>query len=750
MRRFLFPLLVGCFVLPLLLMRLSQADEETKPAAHETPAADTNPAAASVEELARRVRDSVVMVTVTGRKGEGQHVGAGFCISQDGLIATNQHVIGSGRAIEVQFADGRTVAATEVYASDRNLDLALIRVAEKLPPLELADSDLVNPGAAVIVIGNPHGLKHSVVSGVVSGRRVFDGLKMLQLAIPVEPGNSGGPVLDMQGRVLGIVTRKSAVSDNLGFAIEINTLKKLVEQPNPISMANWLTIGKLDPKRWQPLFGADWRRRGGQLNVTDAGQGFGGRSLCLWSETPPEIPYEVGVFVRLDDEAGAAGLVFHADGGDRHFGFYPSNGNLRLVRFDGPNVLTWNILENAPAPHYRPNDWNHLKVRIEKDRILCYVNDRLTFTSTDRGLSGGQVGLAKFRQTEAAFKRFQLAKTVALSQPSAEKQAALGDVIDALPPIEELVSDSLTPLVDDAAAGAEALRRRAKDLEKQAAAFRRIANEVRAKFVARQLAALFQQEEKKVELDRAALLVAALDEEDLDIESYLEELDRMSGEAVEKLAPAADDAAKIAALNNYLFVQNGYHGNRFSYYHRANSYLDRVIDDREGLPITLAVMYLELARRLDLNVEGVGLPGHFVVRWIPREGPPQLLDIFAGGKELSDAEADNIIAGAGLAHQKETLLKNADKKSILLRMLNNLLAVAQGKKDNEAVLRYLEAKLAIAPDAFRDRGLRAFVRYETDRRQGAIADLEKILEQQPPELDLHRIRDLRDAWLQQP
>src|ERR1700736_979903 len=82
----------------------------------------------------------------------------------------------------------------------------------------------------------------------------------------------------------------------------------------------------------------------------------------------PAVPYEVAVTVRLDDESGAAGLIFHADGGDKHYGFYPSGGQLRLTRFEGPDVLTWKILNQEASPHYKPGDWNTLKVRIEKDR----------------------------------------------------------------------------------------------------------------------------------------------------------------------------------------------------------------------------------------------------------------------------------------------------------------------------------------------------------------------------------------------
>src|SRR2546425_367548 len=83
-----------------------------------------------------------------------------------------------------------------------------------------------------VVVGNPHGLKYSVVSGVLSGKREIDGRAMLQLAMPVERGNSGGPVVDRDGKAVGILTMKSAVTENLGFAVAVNSLKPLLTKPN--------------------------------------------------------------------------------------------------------------------------------------------------------------------------------------------------------------------------------------------------------------------------------------------------------------------------------------------------------------------------------------------------------------------------------------------------------------------------------------------------------------------------------------
>jgi regulator of sirC expression with transglutaminase-like and TPR domain/S1-C subfamily serine protease len=700
------------------------------------------------QRIAREARDALVLVTVKGRDAQQTQLGAGFVISADGLIATNAHVIGEGRAISVRMADERRFEATEVFAWDRHLDLAVIRIdAKNLKMLPLADSEQVTEGEPVVALGNPHGLRHSVVSGVVSGLREFDEQRMLQLAIPVEPGNSGGPVLNRQGSVIGVVTRKSAVSDNLGFAVESNTLKTLLEKPNPVPMSRWLTIGRLDPKLWAPLFGADWRQQAGRIRVTGAGQGFGGRAVCLWSEAPPEPPFELAVSVRLDDETGAAGLVFHSNGGDLHYGFYPSAGKLRLSRFDGPDVFQWQVLAETPSEHYRPGQWNRLKVRIESDKIRCFVNGRQVIESTDTQLKSGQVGLAKFRDTRAEFKQFQLGKEIPDLELPADEQDKLRRTLDELPEFASLEPEDLAPLKAMATPAAQFLRNRADELERQAKELRHIADDVHTQSVTARLVDVVEGREEGG-LAKAALLIALLDNEEVEIEAYLRRLDQMAEEIRQSLPEDADEPTRLQALRKYLFEENGFHGGRTNYYHQANSYLNQVIDDREGLPITLSVLFIDLGRRLGLTIEGVGLPGHFIVRHTPAGGEPALFDVFEGGKAMTrrDAEAQ-VLAYAGRPLLEDDL-RAADERAIVIRMLTNLLGVMQEKEDHEAMLRYLEAIVALRPDSVQERGLRAVVRHQTGRRDAALADLNWILEQQPQGIDLERIRQMRDYFQQ--
>src|SRR6266849_10848834 len=164
----------------------SRADDELKKGA------DSNLVhSKSVEQLVEKVRQSIAVITFTGRDGKRQGLGTGFVVDADGLIATNLHVIGEARPISVQLADKHYEVKT-VHASDRLLDLALIRVnAKNLSALTLGNSDEVKQGQAVVAFGNPLGLTHSVVSGVVSSKREVEGRPMIQLAIPLERGNSG-------------------------------------------------------------------------------------------------------------------------------------------------------------------------------------------------------------------------------------------------------------------------------------------------------------------------------------------------------------------------------------------------------------------------------------------------------------------------------------------------------------------------------------------------------------------------------
>ena len=450
----------------LVLLATSQLPADDTQQADQPRQAVPTTKTATVAEIVEQLRPSLATIRATGRDGGEHGIGTGFAIG-DGLIVTNLHVIGQGRIFTVELADGRKLKPIAVHASDRSVDLAVIRVDvgdRPLQPLALGDSDAAVQGTRVVAMGNPWGLQNSVVSGVISAKREIEGQELLQLAMPVEPGNSGGPVVDMQGRVLGIVNMKSTVQRNLGFAVQSNVLNVLLEKPNPVPMTRWVMIGNIDSKQWSPLFGANWRQESGKIKVSGTGQGFGGRSLCLSLLETPEPPFELAVSVKMDDESGAAGLVFHSDGNNRHYGFYPSSGRMRLSCFEGPTVYSWKVLHDRPHEHYRPGDWNDLKIRVEKDKTTCYLNGQLVLESRDNTFTGGKVGLAKFRQTTAEFRHFELAKEISLNLVDAAEVGRVAKQLDDLPAFNLLTDRDLDPLTKSALAARSVLAKRYQEL----------------------------------------------------------------------------------------------------------------------------------------------------------------------------------------------------------------------------------------------------------------------------------------------
>ena len=717
-------------LLSALCVHAAFAAAAKKPPAVETP---------DVVALSESARKSVVVVTHYGRDGKQDGVGAGFVVGRDGLIATCFHVIDEARPITVELSDGRRFDATEVHASDRKMDLAIVRIAAtNLPALKLGDSDALKQGTPVIAMGNPFGLEQSVVQGVVSAKRDFDGLEMIQIAIPIESGNSGGPLLDARGRVQGLLNMKSAITANLGFAVPVNALKTLLDRPNPVPMNRWLVLGALNPKEWSPVMGARWSRKAGRIQVEGLGAGFGGRSLCLWQKETLPRPYDLAVTVKLDDESGAAGLAFESDAGDRHYGFYPTAGQMRFTRFDGPNVFSWTILKEFKTAHYRPGDWNTIQVRVETNRIVGFVNGEQVMESTDDVLRGGRVGLAKFRDTKAQFKDFYFGTNA----PTSPDNALTGREAPVLPLDRSRPDAELLATLEKSGASRSSLLNRAGELDQEARRLRRMAAGLHEKAIEKALLAALEKPEERIDLFHAALLIARLDNPELDVEAYRSELARLADELKSSLPKSAGDAAKVAALTKFLFTDNGFHGSRSDYYNRANSYLNAVMDDREGLPITLAVLYLELARQIGLtNVVGLPVPTRFMVGFRPAQGAEQVIDVFDQGKVLTRSQAVELVAD-GVDAIGEVDFTPATTREIITRIVRNLLGIAQRRGQADDALRYLNVILALNPDSAADRLSRARVQMQRGENAAARPDVQWLIEHEPPGLDLERLTEL--------
>ncbi len=260
------------FLSPAILLTVLATVPVAAVAQNETPVPAPTPTAApqgdplhlfsaSVQALTAKVTKSVVQIVATGYglKSEKpanntalfepqEAIGAGVILSADGYIVTNAHVVQGARKIRVRMPGLETPNEDDstphgpvnarIVGIDRQSDLAVLRIDGKnLPALELADSDQLKQGQVVFAFGSPQGLENSVTMGVVSAtaRQVSEDnpTTYVQTDAPINPGNSGGPLVDVDGRVVGIDTfilSESGGSEGLGFAIPSNVVKNIYEQ----------------------------------------------------------------------------------------------------------------------------------------------------------------------------------------------------------------------------------------------------------------------------------------------------------------------------------------------------------------------------------------------------------------------------------------------------------------------------------------------------------------------------------------
>jgi regulator of sirC expression with transglutaminase-like and TPR domain len=243
----------------------------------------------------------------------------------------------------------------------------------------------------------------------------------------------------------------------------------------------------------------------------------------------------------------------------------------------------------------------------------------------------------------------------------------------------------------------------------------------------------------------AALMIARVEYPRLDAGPYLEQLDALGREAARRVARAEPDPAtapprvdptafaRLSALNDYLFTEQRFVGNDIQFEDPRNSFLNEVLDRRTGIPITLALVYLEVARRASVDVEGVNMPGHFLLRARATPGSPftqdLLIDAHHGGAFLSEGACRELMRKhvGDEAVWDAHLLAHATKPQILARMLLNLKRVYVQMYSFPQARDITELMIAVDPSAFnelRDRGLLA---YHLNDYSAALRDLQSYL-----------------------
>ena len=265
----------------------------------------------------------------------------------------------------------------------------------------------------------------------------------------------------------------------------------------------------------------------------------------------------------------------------------------------------------------------------------------------------------------------------------------------------------------------------------------------------RQFAAQAARPDAGLDLAHAALLVAAEERPGLQVEHYRARLLELGLRARERVRERLD--APVAALNHFVFNELGFAGNTTHYYDPRNSLLSYVLDARRGIPITLALVYIELGRRAGLHVEGVGLPGHFIVRASADAAAPGVLVDPFNGRNLDEDDCQqqlDTIYGGQVALGPEHL-RAASAREILARLLRNLKAIYAQARCYRRALAAVERILLVAPgehEEHRDRGvlLAQLGRYAT-----AISAVETYLRRVPAAHDAERVQaELKKMRLQ--
>lgn len=233
-------------------------------------------------------------------------------------------------------------------------------------------------------------------------------------------------------------------------------------------------------------------------------------------------------------------------------------------------------------------------------------------------------------------------------------------------------------------------------------------------------------------LDLAALSIAALEYPDLDVAACEGALDGLAARVVGSSALPQTTLSNVQSLRRVLGDEEGFRGNAEQYSDPENSFLNRVLDRKLGLPITLSVVYLEVARRAGIPLFGVSFPGHFLVACELDQGRKLVVDPYNGGQLLTEAGCEDLLKKvAPQVKFAPKMLAPAPVKTVTYRMLNNLKRVYLDRGDGERALRVVDLMLALAPDHPGELRARAAILSALGAYRAALTDVERCLELSP-------------------
>ena len=256
-----------------------------------------------------------------------------------------------------------------------------------------------------------------------------------------------------------------------------------------------------------------------------------------------------------------------------------------------------------------------------------------------------------------------------------------------------------------------------------------------------ELEALARRPEPEMDLARGALLIAKEEYPQLSVDQYIGRLDQLAEKVRDRLDDETAPLVVMGELIETLYQDEHFRGNRDAYYDPRNSFLNDVLDRGLGIPLTLGVILLEVGWRLDLPLEGVNFPNHFLVRF-QGDAMNLLIDPFDGGRLRFEDQAQDLLdqAFGGTVRMREAFLGAASRYQMLVRMLTNLKSLYLNAQDNKRALAAVERLLLLAPAAVpevRDRGI---LLARLGRREEAVEELQRYLDHAPAATDADRIR----------
>jgi regulator of sirC expression with transglutaminase-like and TPR domain len=248
--------------------------------------------------------------------------------------------------------------------------------------------------------------------------------------------------------------------------------------------------------------------------------------------------------------------------------------------------------------------------------------------------------------------------------------------------------------------------------------------------------------EEDLDLGRAALLIAGEEYPDLDVPKYLQLLDRYAAAVQERAPHTLPPEERAIQLGAYLFGELGFHGNSSDYYNPENSYFNRVLETKSGIPISLSLLFIEVGRRIGLRLHGIGMPGHFLVGL---EGRGAFFDPFNGGEALSSADCRQLaerLFGERLTWDDQ-YLEPCTKYEFLFRILNNLKVVYERTDAPQKAVGVVQRMIMVRPDATTLYQDMAALQQGMQQYRAAMASLESYLKERQEAPDAPQVK----AWI---